>query len=1461
MAWPRARPGRRSLRSLGRRHASAGGQRGRLVRRRWLWVPLLGLVIAVPAGWLWHRWQMSRLGEAFAEAAARAEAAEHWAEAEFRLRSYLRLRPHDPAALARLARLVDRQAQTPRERARAAHHYAAAVAANPNDVALVLRLGELRLEADPEFAREAAAQVLTRDPQSDAARMLEAQACDRLAERPIADDAARRRAIEAYEALVARHPENLAAVLRLATLLHRAAPRDGARPVRWATAEAARDEARRLVDQTVSDAPARLEPRLLRYTYRRLTDATPSTPPEAAAPELDPDLAAALRLAPQHVEVLLAVAEAYLPLVVAWELPPRDGLPPIHPARLSECRRYLEEATRLAPRDPRPALALAQWHGLAHSPQEMPRVLTAAGREVPEGVWLFSARAAELLLWGEEWPAAADWLDRWSSQLAAATPQGDPAPAEWRVLSNLLWARWCLATANPHRRPGDGLDHLEAATALARTEGASAATWGEIGRARLLAGQADLAVAAYRRALEQAPGTPALELGLARSLRGGGQLVEAVAHYRAAVEALPGGPWSTAGPVWLELAETLLALQTARPAPERDWNDHDQALARAAESLRGDHRLALALAESRLHRTATTREAWLAELRALARVFRAEPRFWRDLAALLARAGEPQAAREALDRAAADAPTDQPLVAATFAAATPDARSPATVAPAEEWASDGSPPAQAGYSEWLAEIERALAESDWGHVEWCAARLRELGADGRSLADYATLRSELARLRSGGGGTWDHAAARADELVAARPQWPLSHAARGQVAEFAGDHAAALTAYFAAWELGDRRTSLARRLLGLALITDQPERLAQVWRELPEPARLAPEVVSLGVRALVANEESSAALALVEAAAVRRPDDEALDLLRARVLLRHGLAGDVAEAGRILGQAVERHPGSLAAWLGWSAWHAETLAGESSDRALGTWRATRAAALAAGLAGAAWRHLVVGVAADGEGRFDMADQAFRAAAAAGEPLDDEIVDEVVDAGGWFRTDTLSASPALQMTSATSNVHSADGSRLAACLAASLAPDERPAADELPADPRCQALARLLAGGPAAREEAGEHVLALDPLGPGDHVLMAQAAWLDGEPSAVQAHLTALAGAGQPSPEQLLAGAELALDSGLFSTSTELLARLRTGAGDDPRADFLELALAVAQHQTAAAIQRAEDQLEKLGAIDPAPPWAAQRVVEIATLVARVDPNAAERMIATADGALPAGQRCQWRWWATRPEAGPRFAEALALGVGPSDRPPDDAVLAELACQWLFTHEVSSPGFAEVHSRVGERVAATERGELPTPLGLWANWAVVCDQQGNPAEALRLTELALEQSPAQPALLNNRAWLEATHLNHPERARTTLAEAFRAAGPLPALIDTLVVVELAAGEPRRAIALGEGIVVRPGTPAGWWLHLAEAYEAAGETLAAERALTLARERGLTALAPRDRTALADLETRLRGPGDR
>ncbi len=146
-------------------------------------------------------------------------------------------------------------------------------------------------------------------------------------------------------------------------------------------------------------------------------------------------------------------------------------------------------------------------------------------------------------------------------------------------------------------------------------------------------------------------------------------------------------------------------------------------------------------------------------------------------------------------------------------------------------------------------------------------------------------------------------------------------------------------------------------------------------------------------------------------------------------------------------------------------------------------------------------------------------------------------------------------------------------------------------------------------------------------------------------------------------------------------------------------------------------------------------------------------------------------------------------------------------------------------------------------------------AVLREYQGQPDEAIALTQRALKSQPEAVELQNNLAWFLAGYKNAGPAALDLIERAIAAVGPYPSLLDTKGVSLLAAGRSQDAIRTLEESVQSNGVPATRWLHLAEAYRDAEQPVEARKMLDKAEAAGLRNLAPRDRRAVLKLKATL------
>ncbi len=99
-----------------------------------------------------------------------------------------------------------------------------------------------------------------------------------------------------------------------------------------------------------------------------------------------------------------------------------------------------------------------------------------------------------------------------------------------------------------------------------------------LGRCYRHAGATDKELAAYRRALEIDPTYAPAHAGAAEVYLGQGKIDQAIGEYKQVVKSE-----HAADETWIELARMLVMKNLRRPAEQRDWDEVDQALKRAAE--------------------------------------------------------------------------------------------------------------------------------------------------------------------------------------------------------------------------------------------------------------------------------------------------------------------------------------------------------------------------------------------------------------------------------------------------------------------------------------------------------------------------------------------------------------------------------------------------------------------------------------------------------------------------------------------------------------------------------------------------------------------------------------------------------------------------------------------------------------------------------------------------------------
>ncbi len=257
-------------------------------RVNWVFAAILLAATALLLGTVYvvHSVQMHRIAPALLEVARCAEDGGDLLKAEETLALYLHLRREDGRAWAWYARVADRRDVYRRERDRVYLIHAEALRYDPDDVTLGRRCAELAVELGrygdaaahlEHLLRRSGAEALDRRTSAELRERL--ARCHRELNHPL--EAAR-----SYREAIADDPARVSAYAGLARLL-----RSDLRQ-----AEGADEEIQEMVERNPKSARAAIE----RWRYAR----------DFAAPGDPADIARALELAPEDVEVRLAAALA-----------------------------------------------------------------------------------------------------------------------------------------------------------------------------------------------------------------------------------------------------------------------------------------------------------------------------------------------------------------------------------------------------------------------------------------------------------------------------------------------------------------------------------------------------------------------------------------------------------------------------------------------------------------------------------------------------------------------------------------------------------------------------------------------------------------------------------------------------------------------------------------------------------------------------------------------------------------------------------------------------------------------------------------------------------------------------------------------------------------------------------------------------------------------------------------------
>lgn len=394
-------------------------------------------------------------------------------------------------------------------------------------------------------------------------------------------------------------------------------------------------------------------------------------------------------------------------------------------------------------------------------------------------------------------------------------------------------------------------------------------------------------------------------------------------------------------------------------------------------------------------------------------------------------------------------------------------------------------------------------------------------------------------------------------------------------------------------------------------------------------------------------------------------------------------------------------------------------------------------------------------------------------------------------------------------------------RLAEALAL-LKQNRDEAGDDTTEDQR--AMAVVLAQQPSSRGNAIRLLAALaerKALTVTERLLLVQLYDADGQPRQAEQHLSSLlADPHGKTPETLAYAIRSLCRQGAASQARTYIAELKAQEPDRFRTVALEAAVCAAAQQPAQALalltrfaerddadlSQVAAVLEELGQFDAADAMFDRAVCakpQSAALVARA------RFLGRRGRLTEALDLCEQAQSAA-------LIEALApAGVAIVRHGPAAAVHYRRALEWLTNAQAGAPT------------------SVPLQLAL----ADLHDVLGRYDGAIARYRAVLAQHPDNVTALNNLAWLRAWQDDGSAEALRLMNRAIQLAGPQAALLDSRAVAHLARGDAWSAIDDLENAIAQAPSPARCF-HLARAYDLAGLTNKAGKAMGEARSLGLT-----------------------
>lgn len=1456
------------------RSRQGGNSRLRVLNVRLLVGTLLSLLLVGISLFFWHKYQVSSQARMYLEAANRTEQAGNWRETAAWLKQYLAYRPEDVDAMSRLAEATLKGATSNKDRLDASIRFAQVLDRDPDRLAERSRLAELQLLSNPKLAEENARTVLAQDSGHAAALRVRARALDTLARQaiqlgmaPSAQLETLRGVVEAFQAALAAEPGNIELAGRAAVLFRQYSNQlDDSGDENAANWSKLADQ---VVDAMVVNAEDRVSALLARFNYRQryLRDG------ETSATEIDPDLAEALAVAPDNVNVRLALADQLVRLsfdapILAFS--PKETL---DEKTIERAMEHLEKALAMAPRDPRTYLAISELRTRRGDEkgalEALDQGLGTAGENQP----LLNARAAALRIRAGEWDKAWSELDRMDRFARSARSKSRPDEATMmEAVANLLRAQWYVARENPKHSVVKATAQLQSAKEARVSDVFRALVQEQLGACHASLRQWDLAVDNFRAVSAERPGDIGPRLLVAENLHHSGRFREAIDAYQEALSLARRRPDFDLAMVLLPMAGSMIAEQQRLPSDRRDWKPLDEVLAQLRQILPNTHQVALLDIEVDMTRRPLEHDRISQRLKEAENQYSEKPEFWRAALDLYLAMGMTREAERCTARLEALTKETDTSAKARLAVARGDVRAAerilrdtnGNVEDAEKLSMLASLAMMSQHAGRLEESREPLRKQAAARPNDLGVRflLGQIAAQVRDVEELKQWEEELGELEGPNGSLWAffriqrllllaeqgdrdqlaEAAALCRRLLNRRPGWFLAHVAEGMIAEARGVPSEAIGAYRYAFDLGDRRPALSRRLASLLIVQGMDTEAMAHFDQLPESNLLYPELLPLVVQVAIRSGNPDRAVDLAQKGVSAMPTFAEHQVLLGQAYLARRSNGDRDRAKAAFAAANQIRPGDVTVWIATLYSFVGSSDPDASTLVLDALRGT--AELLNGSAttpSEARQSFLLARSLQLAGDIKGADAFYRQALQEDgqkDPMVRKIPVSAIVSGSLQLSDDVAWSGQIRaMPAAVQKV-------FAAVLTAA-GSDEPGLMELMGSDIRVSAAAFIARGGPENQKKALALLTKIPPAERtrGDWFLLAQLQRTLGNYDESLAHFRSMLGK-DPLPAQLRVFCDFALEQkrvGDARSALNQLLRLQPQPGANLDIEVRTLAAEGLLEQAVGVAQ----ELAR-GKPDPsAPPGEVYRrarfAAESLAEIGRAEEGTKILRDVARDDSL--GVAVLADWLSLLPG---KIDEAIELCLSPTD--------GNKARQraWLIANILTqgTPS-AELTQRAEQLFEEAMEVNDSSVSGTILSLAVLREHQNRYQDAITLTRKALEKEPGNVLHLNNLAWFLSCAGKHDE-CLDTLDPVIEALGPTPDILDTKGVALLGAQRPREAIRVLEGCVSSPNVSPRAYLHLAEAYDALGMHEESKRAFARATALMRGALPPRDRQAFERLK---------